>query len=592
MESRKMVYLPALDDNDSFSSEISSLTHTSPERRVANNSDADSDRSTPVKSLEIDSVSDHGVKILIAKATSSADTAYENIEINNQKSASVGITNMSFVFPLIMAFFAFPYFATDKKSAVQYPPELLGNVYKKEDFRNELNIVPSYWDELEKSEVHSVNAKPHMGPCYLPQDVPANWTELIEENRFVSGENIKYKTSAGILADDNLEGLCRPGFIIIGAGKCGTSSLYHYLVGHPRVLPAKAKQINFFKNYTDYPMKWYLQQFPPAEVFLSKGALMTGEASPGYLPYPNVANRLKTWMQERAGNGKGQAVGSPKIITIARDPLDRSWSSYKYNYQKPLIDRLRKEDLEKNIHHDTEWYMQNFVFSFEDLVSAELKVLKKCLKPGGKAEKAAEIAYGNTEWATSEFSRRKAAGEDPLVVLDESSCYEVSTSKTVPRRQWEEIAEKNPSKIIDVDNLHVVQSIVGRSLYVLPLEWWYGLYRKEDLYLFCNEDLRHRSVESMSSVTSFLGLPSFDFTNVTSVGMYNTGGNTGYDTVTRWDKKNVTAVVTDDQIPISEELRREYMEFVEPYNERLYRLVGKRCNWSKVDDSDSSKEEL
>ncbi len=49
------------------------------------------------------------------------------------------------------------------------------------------------------------------------------------------------------------------------------------------MLPAKAKQINFFKNYTDYPMKWYLQQFPPAEVFLSKGALMTGEASPGYL---------------------------------------------------------------------------------------------------------------------------------------------------------------------------------------------------------------------------------------------------------------------------------------------------------------------
>lgn len=42
-------------------------------------------------------------------------------------------------------------------------------------------------------------------------------------------------------------GMCRPGFLIIGAGKCGTSSLYHYLTdGHPRILPAVQKQIGYF----------------------------------------------------------------------------------------------------------------------------------------------------------------------------------------------------------------------------------------------------------------------------------------------------------------------------------------------------------
>ena len=161
-----------------------------------------------------------------------------------------------------------------------------------------------------------------------------------------------------------------------------------------------------------------------------------------------------------------------------------------------------------------------------------------------------------------------------MVVLDES-CYGGKVSKSVPRRQWKNMVLQHPNKIINVQNLHLVQSLVGRSLYALPLEWWYALYPKEDLFLFCSEDLRYRTSQSMSSLTNFLGLPTFDFTNVTSTGMYNMGGNTGYDSVTKWD--NGTRATED--IPISNELRKEYMEFVAPYNERLYEVVGKRCNW-------------
>ena len=279
-------------------------------------------------------------------------------------------------------------------------------------------------------------------------------------------------------------------------------------------------------------------------------------------------------MQTNAGNGEGQAVGSPKIITIVRNPLERSWSSYKYNYRQPLIDKLRKKDMKKKENHNDEWYKQKFVFSFEDLIAAELKALQECLKPGGKAERAASYSYGTKQWATPEFSRRNRTGLSHMVVLDES-CYGGKVSKSVPRRQWKNMVLQHPNKIINVQNLHLVQSLVGRSLYALPLEWWYALYPKEDLFLFCSEDLRYRTSQSMSSLTNFLGLPTFDFTNVTSTGMYNMGGNTGYDSVTKWD--NGTRATED--IPISNELRKEYMEFVAPYNERLYEVVGKRCNW-------------
>ncbi len=279
-------------------------------------------------------------------------------------------------------------------------------------------------------------------------------------------------------------------------------------------------------------------------------------------------------METKGGNGEGQEVGSPKIISIVRNPLERSWSSYKYNYRQPLLDRLRKEDLKKGKNHSDEWYVDKFVFSFDDLIAAELKELKECLKAGGRGERATRQIYGDIEWATLEYSKRSRTGLPPFISIDET-CYGKKVSNTVPRRQWKDMVEKHPDKIINVKNLHLVQSLVGRSLYSLPLEWWYALYPKEELYLFCNEDLRYNTSQSMSTLSDLLGLPTFDFTNITKKGMYNMGGNTGYDEVTNWNSiKQVS-----ESIQISDKLKREYLDFVEPYNDRLFDVAGKRCNW-------------
>jgi len=67
-------------------------------------------------------------------------------------------------------------------------------------------------------------------------------------------------------------------------------------------------------------------------------------------------------METRADNGEGQPGDSPKIITIVRSPLERSWSSYTYNYQKPLIADLRKKDELENKHFSDEYY-KNFRYS-------------------------------------------------------------------------------------------------------------------------------------------------------------------------------------------------------------------------------------
>jgi hypothetical protein len=83
----------------------------------------------------------------------------------------------------------------------------------------------------------------------------------------------------------------------------------------------------------------------------------------------------------------------------------------------------------------------------------------------------------------------------------------------------------------------------------------------------------------MSSVGDFLGLPDFDYTDVTKTGMFNTGENSGYDTATKWSDDVQLPSSSMNNIPISDELRKEYMDFVKPYNERLFQLIGKRCDW-------------
>lgn len=289
-------------------------------------------------------------------------------------------------------------------------------------------------------------------------------------------------------------------------------------------------------------------------------------------PYPDVAHRLTSWMQTKAGNGEGQAPVTPKVITIVRNPLERSWSSYKYNYQQPLIEKLRKDDTKKHTKHSDEWFNENSIFSFEDLIAAELKVLKDCLKPSGKAEKVANSTYGSKFWAIEEISRRETSGLPPMIAIDES-CYGGRVSSSVPRYQWTELAEKYPKKKINVPNLHLVQSLVGRSLYTLPLEWWYAVYPKDSLYLVCSEDLRYRTSETMTNLTKFLGLPAFDFTNATSV-MFNIGDRPGYDKATESN-----SIQPPEKIPISDGLKKDYMNFVAHYNQRLFELVGKSCHW-------------
>jgi hypothetical protein len=119
-----------------------------------------------------------------------------------------------------------------------------------------------------------------------------------------------------------------PNFIIIGAQKCGTSSLYQYLIQHPYILSARKKEIHYFDDVAyQLGINWYRAHFRlPTAKYLTeshdRSAVITGEASPYYLAYPLAPERI------------ARILPTVKLIVMLRNPIDRAFSHYYHQVRK------------------------------------------------------------------------------------------------------------------------------------------------------------------------------------------------------------------------------------------------------------------
>ena len=117
-----------------------------------------------------------------------------------------------------------------------------------------------------------------------------------------------------------------PSFMIIGAQKAGTTSLYNYLIEHPRIVPALKKELFFFDKKFDKGMNWYRSRFP-----FRNEALITGEATPTYIFHPHAPQRIK------------DSIPSIKLIVLLRNPVDRAISHYYHNLRYDIQNRRLKK---------------------------------------------------------------------------------------------------------------------------------------------------------------------------------------------------------------------------------------------------------
>lgn len=108
-----------------------------------------------------------------------------------------------------------------------------------------------------------------------------------------------------------------PDFLIVGTQKGGTTSLFNYLIQHPKVHAPFRKEIKFFDSNYFNGLPWYQAHFPLRSKLIRDQAL-TGEATPYYMFHPTAPERI------------AQAVHQVKIIVLLRNPVDRAYSHYQH----------------------------------------------------------------------------------------------------------------------------------------------------------------------------------------------------------------------------------------------------------------------
>lgn len=135
----------------------------------------------------------------------------------------------------------------------------------------------------------------------------------------------------------------RPSFLVIGAMKTGTTSLYEYMRGHPQIFMPATKEVNFFNPLRNWRrgIEWYEEQFRDA----SDDALAIGEASTSYTKFPWIRD-----VPERIVS----VLGDVRLIYLVRDPIERVRSHYVHNLstgkeRRPIEKALERDPMYLNI---------------------------------------------------------------------------------------------------------------------------------------------------------------------------------------------------------------------------------------------------
>ncbi len=108
-----------------------------------------------------------------------------------------------------------------------------------------------------------------------------------------------------------------PDFLILGAQRGGTTSLFRSLERHPDIVGSTRKEIHYFDYQFERGDRWYRGHFPLASRRRAQPALLTGEATPYYLACPQAPRRAAS------------KVPQARLIALLRNPVDRAWSHYR-----------------------------------------------------------------------------------------------------------------------------------------------------------------------------------------------------------------------------------------------------------------------
>lgn len=165
-----------------------------------------------------------------------------------------------------------------------------------------------------------------------------------------------------------------PNFLILGAGKSGTTALYRYLEQHPQVYMSPEKEPNFFAlegekvDFKDPEAEnrinnWSVTDIESYRALFREVSSETaiGEASPMYLYSPKAPGRIQHYVRDA------------KLMVLLRDPVERAHSAFVHMLREgiePLDDfsqALGQEETRIEANWSWIWHYKKMGFYHEQL---------------------------------------------------------------------------------------------------------------------------------------------------------------------------------------------------------------------------------
>ena len=111
-----------------------------------------------------------------------------------------------------------------------------------------------------------------------------------------------------------------PNFFVIGPGRTGTTSLYHYLYQHPCIIKSAYDELGFWDDNFHLGLNWYRSLFPTKftqkKVESKYKKFLTYDVTPQLIRRPWTARRISSYFP------------NAKLIVVLRNPVDKTYSHY------------------------------------------------------------------------------------------------------------------------------------------------------------------------------------------------------------------------------------------------------------------------
>lgn len=132
----------------------------------------------------------------------------------------------------------------------------------------------------------------------------------------------------------------KPSVVVVGAQRCGTTTLFRMLESHPGLLrPTQSKGTGYFDDFHGKGPRWYRAHFPLRITgrLLGGPDAMAFESSGYYLFHPLAAERL------------AEELPDAHVVVLVRDPVERAMSAYRHELARgfeelPLEEALAVEE--------------------------------------------------------------------------------------------------------------------------------------------------------------------------------------------------------------------------------------------------------